>query len=115
MDELGGDRIPAGSTVVVSSYALHRSPDSWDHPDVFDPGRYDVPAGETPGRRKHAWMVFGSGPHSCVGAQLATMETTIVLATILQQVELSTTLTSLPVQAAMTLKPAQPLPLAVHH
>ena len=42
------------------------------------------------------------------------METTLVLASILQQVELSTTLTSLPVVAAMTLKPAQPLPLSVH-
>lgn len=110
---LGGYLIPAGSTVVVSSYALHRAPGNWEDPDLFDPARYEVPADAAASDCKHAWMAFGSGPHTCVGAQLATMETAIVLATILPHVELSTTLTSVPVEAAMTLKPARSLPLTV--
>ena len=110
---LGGYHLPAGSSVIVYSYALHRSAESWDRPDEFDPGRYDVADPQTARRQKQDWMVFGSGPHICVGANLATVETTIVLATILQQVRLTTDLTSLPVHAAITLKPTGEIPLAV--
>jgi cytochrome P450 len=102
---LGGYRIPAGSSVIVYSYALHRSAEDWDDPDTFDPSRFDVTDPETVRRQRRAWMVLGSGPHSCVGANLATIETTVVLATILQHVRLSTEMTSLPVHAAITLKP----------
>ena len=59
-------------------------------------------------------MVFGSGPHICIGANLATVETTIVLATILQQLTLTTDLTSVPVHAAITLKPTGDVPLMAH-
>src|SRR4051812_22941641 len=62
---LGGYHLPAGSSVIVYSYALHRSSESWDQPDVFDPARYDVADEETAQQQKRAWMVFGSGPHSC--------------------------------------------------
>ena len=47
-------------------------------------------------------------------ATLATVETTIVVATILQELRLTTDLTSLPVHAAITLKPTGEIPLAVH-
>jgi cytochrome P450 len=111
---LGGYHLPAGSSVIVYSYALHRSAEHWDRPDVFDPARYDVADAATARRQKQAWMVLGSGPHSCVGANLATVETTIVLATLLQEVRLTTDLASIPVHAAITLKPTGELPLAVH-
>ncbi|MDX6324721.1 MAG: hypothetical protein QOK15_1075, partial [Nocardioidaceae bacterium] len=111
---LGGYHLPAGSSVVVYSYALHRSADHWDQPDVFDPGRYDVAEGQAALRQKQAWMVFGAGPHSCVGANLAAVETTVVLATILQHVRLTTDLDSVPVHAEITLKPTGELPLGVH-
>jgi cytochrome P450 len=111
---LGGYHLPAGSSVVVYAYALHRSAEHWDQPDVFDPDRYDVTDPQTARRQKRAWMVFGAGPHICIGVNLATVETTIVLATILQQVRLTTDLTSVPVHAAITLKPTGELPLAAH-
>jgi hypothetical protein len=39
------------------------------------------------------------------------LETTLVPAIVLQQLQLSTTLTAIPVEAAITLKPVGPLPL----
>jgi cytochrome P450 len=110
---VGGYLLPAGSTVVVSTHALHRSLDCWDRPDAFDPGRYEVPDGVVAGGHKHAWMAFGSGPHTCVGMTLATQMVTVVLATLLQQVQLTTALTSVPVHASMTLRPAGALPVEV--
>ncbi|MXG91462.1 cytochrome P450 [Nocardioides flavescens] len=106
---LGGYRIPAGSSVIVFSYALHREADVWEDPDTFDPSRFDVTDPDVVRRQRAAWMVLGSGPHSCVGANLTTIETVLVLATILQHVELTTDTTAeagpLPVHAAITLKP----------
>ena len=111
-DEIvGGYRIPAGATVVYAPWAVHRSPQVWPDPDNFDPGRFDLPAGQVPGGHRYAWMPFGAGPHACIGLQVAMLETTLVPAIIVQQLELSTTLTAIGVEAAITLKPVGPLPL----
>ena len=110
---LHGYRIPAGSAVVISPWAVHRSPKIWPDPDTFDPRRFDVPAGQFPGGHKYAWFPFGAGPRACIGMQLAMLETPIVLATILQNFRLSTSVQSIPLEAAVTLRPAEPLPVHV--
>ena len=106
-----GYRIPAGSAVVITPWAVHRSPKIWPDPDTFDPRRFDVPAGQFPGGHKYAWFPFGAGPHACIGMQLAMLETPIVLATILQNYRLSTGVQTIPLEAAVTLRPAEPLPV----
>jgi cytochrome P450 len=111
---LNGYRIPAGATMVVSPWAVHRSPKVWSDPEAFDPRRFDVPAGQFPGGHRYAWFPFGAGPHSCVGMQLAMMEAPIVLATVLQAYRVTTSLASIPLKAAITLHPATPLPVQVH-
>jgi cytochrome P450 len=111
---LDGYRIPAGSTLVVSPWTIHRSPEVWSDPDRFDPGRFDLPSGESPGGHRYAWFPFGAGPHACVGMQLALMEVPIVMAVILQRFRLTTSLGSIPLQAAISLHPAIPLPVRLH-
>jgi cytochrome P450 len=111
---LNGYRIPTGSAIVVSPWTVHRSPKIWDNPEAFDPRRFDTPAGQFPGGHKYAWFPFGAGPHACIGMQLAMLETPIVLATILQNYSLSTSLQSIPLQAAISLHPATPLPVQLH-
>ena len=113
-DTLCGYRIPAGAAVVISPWAVHRSPKIWSDPETFDPRRFDVPDGEFPGGHRYAWFPFGAGPHTCVGMQLALLEAPIVLATILQAFRVTTQVSSIPLQAAVTLRPATPLPLQVH-
>lgn len=111
---LDGYRIPARSTIVVSPWTVHRSPKIWDDPETFDPRRFNLPPGQLPGGHKYAWFPFGAGPHACIGMQLAMLETPIVLATILQTYGLSTSLKSIPLQPAISLHPAAPLPLQLH-
>ena len=110
-DVICGHRIPAGSAVVISPWAVHHSPKVWDRPDIFDPGRFDLPDGRYPGDHRYAWFPFGAGPHTCVGMQLALLEAPLVLATILQTFRVRTELSSIPLIPAISLRPAAPLPV----
>ena len=39
-DDLTGYRVPAGSNVIVVPWTIHRHPDFWADPLVFDPTRF---------------------------------------------------------------------------
>jgi cytochrome P450 len=106
-----GYHIPAGSWLEVSIWGIHHSPAVWPEPEVFEPGRFDVPAGQFPGGHRYAWMPFGAGPRACIGMQIAMLEIPIVIAAVLQAFRLETQLTSIPVHAAITLQPTGALPL----
>lgn len=112
-ETLCGYQIPAGSDVLISPWVLHRSPRIWPDPQRFDPSRFDLADGVLPGGDKHAWMPFGSGPHTCVGMQLAMTEAPLVMAGLLRRFELATELTSVPLTAAVSLRPSEPLPVSV--
>jgi hypothetical protein len=32
---------------------------------MFDPRRFDLPDGQSPGGHRYAWFPFGAGPHLC--------------------------------------------------
>jgi cytochrome P450 len=58
---IDGYHIPAGSWLEVSIWGIHHSAAVWPEPEVFDPGRLDVPNGQFPGGHRYAWMPFGAG------------------------------------------------------
>lgn len=72
-DEIAGYHVPAGTTVIVSPWLIHRNPELWPRPNEFDPGRFLDPklVSERP---RLAWMPFGAGQRTCVGKALALME-----------------------------------------
>lgn len=62
---LGGYFIPKGTTIGVSTFALHRNPEVWPAPLVFDPDRF-LP-GNIQGRHPFAFLPFSAGPRNCIG------------------------------------------------
>ncbi|MEV4144583.1 cytochrome P450 [Amycolatopsis sp. NPDC049691] len=60
---LGGETIPAGSTVVVSLLAANRDPERFPEPDTLDFRR-----------NARGLLSFGHGVHQCLGQQLARIE-----------------------------------------
>ncbi len=61
--ELGGIRIPAGTTVAVSPVAANHDERQFENPDEFDVTR-----------DAFGHLGFSHGPHGCVGQQLARLE-----------------------------------------
>ena len=70
--ELGGQRISAGDKVVVSFTSANR-----DETVFADPGGFDIR------RQPNPHLVFGHGPHFCLGAHLARIQMRALFAEVL--------------------------------
>ncbi|GII77556.1 cytochrome P450 [Sphaerisporangium rufum] len=81
-DEMGGYRIPAGSDVYLNMFTLHRHPEYWPDPHVFDPERFTPE--QVDARPRHAYIPFASGPRNCIGKHFALTELTLILAMVAQ-------------------------------
>lgn len=75
---LGGQRVEAGTYVMVFPYATHRHPEFWDRPERFDPDRF-LPEREE-GRHPYAYYPFGAGQRICLGNSFAMLEAHILTA-----------------------------------
>ncbi|XP_060812651.1 cytochrome P450 4g15 [Bombus pascuorum] len=78
----GNYTIPAGCTVVIATYKLHRHPSIYPNPDVFNPDNF-LPE-NTAKRHYYAFVPFSAGPRSCVGRKYAMLKLKIILSTILR-------------------------------
>jgi cytochrome P450 len=72
--ELGGQRIRSGDKVVVSFTSANR-----DEAAFVDPDRFDIR------RRPNPHLVFGHGPHFCLGAHLARTQMQALFAELLSR------------------------------
>ncbi|MFE4513643.1 cytochrome P450 [Kitasatospora sp. NPDC056783] len=76
--ELGGHRVPAGTTLLYSPYLLHRRADLFPRPHRFDPDRWLTTARPSPG----TYAPFGLGARRCIGDAFGTTEAVLAVATI---------------------------------
>lgn len=83
---VGGVSLGSGALCVICPYLLHRDPRLWPDAEEFRPSRwltpndvFSVAATRAP---SGAWMPFGAGRRSCLGAEIALAESEAVLASI---------------------------------
>lgn len=74
--------IPAGTTILVMPWTLHRHTQLWDQPRAFIPSRF-LPANRDQIDR-YQYLPFGVGPRICIGATFALQEAVIALAVLLR-------------------------------
>lgn len=78
--ELGGHQIARGTTILFSSYLMHRNPDFFPDPERFDPDRW------LPDRAKSvprfAMLPFGGGSRKCIGDAFGMTVDTLALASL---------------------------------
>lgn len=65
-------------------YALQRDPTLWPSPNSFIPERWMVDEGDPLYPPKGAWRPFELGPRSCIGQDLALLESKIILVLMLR-------------------------------
>ena len=97
--EVDGHRVEAGTLIAVGIYALHRDPELWPNPTVFDPDRFS--AEQSKGRDRWHFIPFAGGARSCIGEHFAMLETTLALATILRATRLRSLALGLPGRRAV--------------
>ncbi|MCR9270043.1 MAG: cytochrome P450 [Hyphomonadaceae bacterium] len=83
--ELGGKKLRRGALVMIAPWTLHRHETYWPEPDRFDAERFlgtrerEVQPG--------TYIPFGQGPHTCIGAGFATLEASLIIASLIRDFE----------------------------
>ncbi|MFG3507020.1 cytochrome P450 [Streptomyces sp. NPDC047821] len=109
---LGGVRMPAGTEVAFSLYALHRDSSLYENADVFDPDRW-LPARQAQGPGRRAYIPFGAGNRRCIGDLFVWTEATIAIATILRRWKLVPVPGHTPREVASAVAHADRIPMTV--
>ena len=69
-----------GATLVIAPWLIHRHKNYWDDAHMFDPDRFSDPDRFN----KAAYLPFGKGPRTCIGAGFAMQESVLILASLLR-------------------------------
>lgn len=112
-DRVGEEEIGAGTMVIVAPYVVHRHRRLWSQPDLFDPARFMDPARSA--IQRYAYLPFGAGPRTCIGAAFALQEATLALSAIVGNFRLCLQ-PGFQVEPLLriTLRPRNGLPMQVH-
>lgn len=83
--------LPAGATVVIGTFKIHRRPEIYPNPEHFDPDNF-LPE-RTQNRHYYSFIPFSAGPRSCVGRKYAMLKLKVLLSTILRNYHVKSKLT----------------------
>ncbi len=85
--EIGGYLIPAGCSILISQWVMHRNSKYFENAELFQPERWE---GDLEKRLpRGVFIPFGDGPRICIGKGFALMEAVLLLVTIAQKYQLS--------------------------
>jgi len=76
---MGGYIVPKGTSVAISQIVLHRCAKHWENPDQFNPDRW-----ESKVSHGNWFLPFLDGPRNCLGKKFAMVESTVIVAGLLQ-------------------------------
>jgi len=85
---IGDRRVKRGAMIMISPWCTHRNAQLWKSPHVFDPDRFlpereeDFPKG--------AYLPFGMGPRTCIGAGFAQAEASLIVARLVRRFDFQT-------------------------
>jgi len=82
-DQVESKAFPKGISVMMSIYELHRNPNIWHNPLIFDPENFSPE--NVKNRGKFNYLPFGAGPRLCIGQQFAMMEMQLILAALIKR------------------------------
>ncbi|XP_049534106.1 cytochrome P450 4c21-like [Anopheles darlingi] len=110
---LGGYTIPAGVTLLINIFLMHRRKDLWgEGADSFDPDRFDPLIYKSQKQHPCSFFPFGGGPRNCIGYRYSMFAMKTMVTQVLRRYKLSTPLT---LDSTQRLSFAVTLKLSVGH
>lgn len=100
---IAGYHVPKGTWLLINTWKLHRDPKIWSDPCEFRPERFLSPNHKDLGVKGTDFELipFGAGRRHCPGVYLASQMLHMILATFIQNFEMST-LNGAPIDMSMT-------------
>lgn len=86
--EIGGYRIPAGWSIMISPEFSHKLERVFTEPDQFDPERFNDERCEH-AKHPNSLTGFGGGLHKCWGMKFANTEMAVIVAMLLHRYDMS--------------------------
>ncbi|KAK0251580.1 RNA polymerase C-22 sterol desaturase [Friedmanniomyces endolithicus] len=80
-----------GSMIIPSTWLSLHDPEAYPSPDVYDPERWISGTAEEQGKN---WLVFGTGPHYCLGQTYAVLNLMCFLHMLASELEWRHTITA---------------------
>ncbi|KAL6418340.1 hypothetical protein ACFW04_012209 [Cataglyphis niger] len=73
--------IPAKTMIFLNIYGVHRDPNFWSNPEVFDPDRF-LPE-RIQKRHPYSYLPFSAGPRNCIGQRFGLLELKAMIAPLI--------------------------------
>lgn len=112
-DNMVGDYLIKKDTdILISPYIVHRDPQYWSNPDIFNPDRWETD--EVKDMDKFAYFPFAAGPRMCIGNNFALLESDIIIAKVIQNFDFKFAGKAAPiVKPTLTLRVKDGMPMKV--
>lgn len=78
--------LPAGTTLQIHIYDLHRKASIYPNPDEFDPERFLPENCEK--RHPYAYLPFSAGQRNCLGQKYTILEQKVIISSIIKNFKL---------------------------
>eukprot|EP01118_Nematostelium_gracile_P014235 TRINITY_DN54_c0_g2_i1.p1 TRINITY_DN54_c0_g2~~TRINITY_DN54_c0_g2_i1.p1 ORF type:complete len:471 (+),score=109.23 TRINITY_DN54_c0_g2_i1:34-1446(+) len=80
---IGGNKIPAGTSLVANFWTNHIDPTIWKSPMEFSPERWSDESVNN--RHAFSYCPFSAGPRNCIGMRFAQQEATLILSSLMKE------------------------------